>query len=67
MCFHVLSRIHTHYQTVGKVDEDTPSDSEYESLVDVIQPGQSLTVDVEPNNGFVIRLFLACVTICVLF
>ena len=37
----------------GKVDDEAMSD--YEALVGVVAPGKTLTVDVEPKNGFVIR------------
>lgn len=33
--------------------EEGPGD--YEALVDVIKPGKSLTVDVEPKNSFILR------------
>lgn len=29
--------------------------NEFESLVEVVQPGKTLTVDVEPKNAFVLR------------
>lgn len=52
MCVVCASR-HVHAPTVGKVDDEAMSD--YEALVGVVAPGKTLTVDVEPKNGFVIR------------
>lgn len=42
-----------YYTPAGKVDDEAMSD--YEALVGIVAPGKTLTVDVEPKNGFVIR------------
>ena len=40
---------------MGKVIDNEEQPPDYESLVGVVNPGKTLTVDVEPNNGFIIR------------
>ena len=47
------SLTHSYFRLVGKTDDE--ENLEYESLVEVIAPGKTLTVDVEPKNAFVIR------------
>jgi hypothetical protein len=43
---------------VGKIEDEADEEDphhDYEALVEIIEPGKFLTVDVEPKNAFVIR------------